>query len=111
MGDPIIVLTTIGGQEQGKGLARDLVSRRLAACVSVVSGVNSVYRWAGRVDEDEEVLLLIKTTTDRKEELKVHLIQVHPYEVPEFLVLSIREGGEPYIRWLVESVGDLQEED
>lgn len=111
MSEPIIVLTTIGSDEQGRGLAHDLVSRRLAACVSVVPGLTSVYRWAGRVDADPEVLLLIKTTTERREELKAHLVQVHPYEVPEFIVVPVRGVAEPYLRWLMDSVGDLQEGD
>ena len=104
--EPLIVLTTVGNPEQGKRIARELVEARLAACASCLPGGVSFYRWSGRVEEDVETLLLIKTRGERLGELKAHLLRVHPYEVPEFLVLSIRDGGEQYLRWLAESTGD-----
>lgn len=103
MNEPLIVLTTIGNPDQGRHLARDLVDARLAACVTCLPGQVSFYRWAGKVEEDSEMVLLIKTTEDRLSALKAHVLRVHPYEVPEWLVLSIREAGEGYLRWLVES--------
>jgi len=108
--EPLIVLTTIGNAEQGRRIARELVEARLAACVTCFPGLTSVYRWTGRVEEDSEVLLLIKSTGDRVEELKAHLLRVHPYEVPEFLVLPVREGGEPFLKWLGDSTGRLRED-
>jgi periplasmic divalent cation tolerance protein len=103
--EPLIVLTTIGNEDQGRRIARDLVEARLAACVSCLPRLLSFYRWGGRVEENEEWLLLIKTTSERLDELKAHLLRMHPYEVPEFLVLSVRDGGEAYLRWLAESTG------
>lgn len=105
MTEPLIVLTTIGNAEHGRRIARELVEARLAACVTCFPGLVSVYRWSGRVEEDGEMLLLIKTTGARVEELKAHVMRVHPYEVPEFLVLPVREGGEAFLKWLGESTG------
>ncbi len=105
MVEPLIVLTTIGNAEQGRRIARELVESRLAACVTCFPSLVSFYRWSGRVEEDGEMLLMIKSTQERLDELKAHLLRVHPYEVPEFLVLPIREGGEPYLKWLAESTG------
>jgi periplasmic divalent cation tolerance protein len=107
--EPLMILTTVGNAEQGRRIARELVEGRLAACVSCVPQVISFYRWSGRVEEDAETLLVIKTTGERLEDLKNHLLRVHPYEVPEFLVLPIRDGGEQYIRWLGESTGRSSE--
>lgn len=109
MTEPLIVLTTIGNAEHGRRIARELVEARLAACVTCFPGLVSVYRWSGRVEEDGEMLLLMKTTTARVEELKSHLMRVHPYEVPEFLVLPVREGGEAFLNWLGEATGGAAE--
>jgi periplasmic divalent cation tolerance protein len=109
MAEPIIILTTIGNAEQGRRVARDLVDARLAACVSCLPGVVSFYRWSGRVEEDGEMLLMIKSTSERLEELKAHVLRVHPYEVPEFLVLPVSEGGELYLRWLAEATGRVHD--
>lgn len=109
MTEPLIVLTTIGNAEHGRRIARELVEARLAACVTCFPGLVSVYRWSGRVEEDGEMLLLVKTTASRLEELKSHLMRVHPYEVPEFLVVPVREGGEAFLKWLGESTGGTTE--
>ena len=109
MMEPLIVLTTIGNAEQGRRIARELVEARLAACVTCFPGLVSVYRWSRRVEEDGEMLLMMKTTGERVEELKAHLLRVHPYEIPEFLVLPVRDGGEPFLRWLGESTGRVRE--
>ncbi|MFN8546836.1 MAG: divalent-cation tolerance protein CutA [Candidatus Eisenbacteria bacterium] len=103
MSRPLIVYTTVGNPEQGRHIARELVEARLAACVSCHPGWISFYRWAGKVEEDAEMLLMIKTTADRLAELKRHLLRLHPYEVPEILVVEVREAGEAYLRWLGES--------
>ena len=103
MGRPLIVYTTVGSAEQGRHLAREMVEARLAACVSCLPGWTSFYRWAGKVEEDAEMLLMIKTTSERVAALKSHLLRVHPYEVPEFLVTEVGEAGESYLKWLEES--------
>ncbi len=103
MSEPLIVFTTVGNPEQAKHLGRELVESRLAACVSCMPDVVSIYRWAGAVQEDSETLLWIKTTRARVEALRLHLLRIHPYEAPEFLVVSIEQAGEAYLRWLEES--------
>src|SRR5687768_14786349 len=100
---PRIVLTTVGADFDPRGLARDLVERRLAACVNIIDRVHSVYRWEGAVMEDGERLLLIKTTADRIAELKEVLFATHPYDVPEFVVIAIDRIEGPYLDWLRES--------
>jgi periplasmic divalent cation tolerance protein len=101
----VIVLTTLGADADAADLARTLVEQRLAACVNIVGDVTSIYRWKDGVEEDEEQLLLIKTTADLVEALQARLRELHPYELPEFLVVPVTGGSEGYLRWLLESVG------
>jgi periplasmic divalent cation tolerance protein len=98
------VLSTVASGDDGERLARALVERRVAACVSVLPGVTSFYRWKGIVQRDEERLLLIKTCADRFDELRAALVELHPYEVPEVIALPITAGHGPYLSWLEESV-------
>ena len=105
MSDRVVVLSTVGTDGDAVRIARALVERRLAACVNVVPGVRSVYRWKGRVEEDEERLLVIKTRRDRFEALREALVSLHPYELPEAIVLPVEAGHAPYLAWLDESVG------
>jgi len=100
---PLVVLTTVGAAFDARSLAHALVEARLAACVNIVAGMHSVYRWEGRVTGDDEQLLVIKTTDARLDALREELFRLHPYEVPEFVVLAV-ETSEGYGAWLVESV-------
>lgn len=95
-----MVLTSVGGALDAERIARELVERRLAACVNVVPGLVSLYRWKGRVERDEERLLLIKTRRARFAALREALLALHPYELPELLALPVAEGHEPYLAWL-----------
>jgi periplasmic divalent cation tolerance protein len=99
-----LVLSTVASAEDGERLARALVERRVAACVNVVPGVTSFYRWEGGVQRDEERLLVIKTRTDRFEALRSALVDLHPYEVPEVIALPISGAHGPYLAWLDASV-------
>jgi periplasmic divalent cation tolerance protein len=99
----VIVLTTFPADGDAMGVARALVDRRLAACVNVLPPMQSVYRWEGRVDEAAERQLVIKTTAARVDELKSAVASLHPYDVPEFVVVPISGGSDAYLRWLVES--------
>jgi len=101
--DARILLTTAPDRETAERIARALVERKLAACVNVLPGVRSVYRWKGAVEEADEVLLLAKTTADRIEELVRALSGLHPYEVPECVVLEAGRVEASYLAWLVES--------
>jgi len=104
MTDRVVVLSTVGTPEDAERIARALVERGLAACVNVVPGVTSFYRWKGKLEKDEERLLVIKTRAERLPALQEALVSLHPYEVPEAIALSIEAGHEPYLRWLDESV-------
>jgi periplasmic divalent cation tolerance protein len=100
---PVIVLTTTGPGFNAHALARALVEAQLAACVNIVPRIDSIYRWEGRVVEDLEQLLIIKTMDARVDALREELFKRHPYEVPEFVVLPIGATSDAYGAWLLES--------
>jgi len=99
-----IVLTTIGSESDALALARTLIDERLAACVNVLPAMISIYRWKGSVEQDHEHQVVIKTSSDRLSALEARLRQLHPYELPEFLVLNLAGGGAAYLAWVKESV-------
>ncbi len=101
---PVLVLTTVGAGFDAGALATSLVDARLAACVNIVDKLRSIYRWEGRVVEDAEQLLIIKTTDERVNALREALFVQHPYEVPEFVVVAISETSEAYGQWILDSV-------
>jgi periplasmic divalent cation tolerance protein len=94
------VLTTAPNSEVAAALARSLVEERLAACVNLLPGVRSVYRWEGAIQEDEEVLLIIKTQAARSDALAGRIKELHPYDVPEVVVLPAVGGSLPYLEWV-----------
>jgi len=100
MTDKIVVLSTCATAEDAARMARALVAAQLAACVNVLPQIRSVYRWKGELEEAEEFLLIIKTSRDLFDELKVELEKLHPYEVPEVIALPIVAGAENYLNWL-----------
>jgi periplasmic divalent cation tolerance protein len=102
----LLVLTTVARAEDAERIAEELVGRRLAACVNVLPGVRSIYRWKGALERDEERLLVVKTRADRFEALRETLLTLHPYEVPEVVAVPIEAGSPAYLRWLDESVGE-----
>jgi periplasmic divalent cation tolerance protein len=104
----LVVLSTVAKAEDAERIAGALVERGLAACVNVVPGVVSYYRWKGRLERDEERLLVIKTTAERFEQLRETLVSLHPYEVPEVVAIGIEAGHEPYLAWLDGAVADLR---
>jgi periplasmic divalent cation tolerance protein len=97
---PIIVLTTIGTASDGETVARTLVTEGLAACVNLLPEMQSVYQWKGELTVDRERQLIIKTTAGRLQALRTRLHQLHPYDVPEFLVIPVTEGSPQYLQWL-----------
>ena len=101
MTDALVVLVTAPAEQKAVEIARALVDERLAACVNVLSGVRSIYRWKGEVCEDPEVLLVVKTTAARFEALRSRVLALHPYETPEVIALPVEAGSEPYLRWIV----------
>ena len=102
--DVRIVLTTIGSEADGISIAKTLVDEGLAACVNVLPQMISIYRWKGSVEQDGEHQIVIKTTAERLAALEPRLRELHPYELPEFLVIDPAGGGAAYIAWVKESV-------
>jgi periplasmic divalent cation tolerance protein len=96
-----VVLTTAPDRDTAARLARVLVEERLAACVNLVPGVRSVYRWQGRVEEADEILLVVKTRADRADALARRVSDLHPYELPELLTLGPAGGSDAYLRWVM----------
>lgn len=104
MTDKRLVLTTVSSLEEGKQLARALVERRLAACVNIIPQIESIYWWKGEVEEAREYLLLIKTKEEAFERLREAISELHSYEVPECISLSVDDGTAAYLNWIDESV-------
>ncbi len=104
MADCWIALTTLSSREQAGQLAEALVAERLAACVNVLGPVASIYRWEGKVERDEEVLLFIKTTEAGVAPLQARVLELHPYDTPEFLAFEVGAGAPDYLAWVVSSV-------
>jgi len=100
MEDALVVLVTAPSPDQAAELARALVEERLAACGNVLPAIRSIYRWEGKVHDDAEALLVLKTTRGRFEALRERVIALHPYDVPEVLALPVAAGSAPYLAWL-----------
>ncbi|HEB54368.1 MAG TPA: divalent-cation tolerance protein CutA [bacterium] len=103
--EAVVVLCTAPA-EQAESLARTVVDESLCACVNIVPQVRSVFRWQGAVDVVDEHLLVAKTTAAAADSLRDRLAQLHPYEVPEVLVLPVSAGLPAYLRWVADSVRD-----
>ena len=99
----VIVLTTISLDVDASVLGTRLVEERLAACVNVLPEMDSFFRWRGAVERDQERQVIIKTTAARLPDLERRLHELHPYELPEFLVVAVEQGSEGYLRWLTAS--------
>ncbi len=99
----LVVLVTTPSPEKAAEMARALVEERLAACGNVVPGLRSLYRWEGRVQDDAEALLVLKTTRHRFQALRARVLALHPYEVPEVLALRVEAGHAAYLDWIADS--------
>lgn len=98
----LLVMTTAPNPDEAAALARTLVAEQLAACVQVVPGVRSFYRWQGEVQDDAELLLLIKTAPDRRQQVLDRLGELHSYDVPEAVTVRLDGGSPAYLAWLHE---------
>ena len=99
----ILVLTTCPGSITAKQIAQDLVANQLAACVNILSGISSYFRWGNKVDFDDEFLLLIKTTDDCYERVEKKIMSLHPHELPEIIAVPIQTGLAEYLAWIDDS--------
>lgn len=104
MTDKILVLSTAGSEAEASQIAHALVERRLAACVNIVPHIKSVYRWKEKIEESEEWLLVIKTTQAAFAAVRNALSELHSYELPECVSVSIEDGSAEYLKWIDESV-------
>jgi periplasmic divalent cation tolerance protein len=100
MTDKIIVLSTCASAEEAERIARQLLEKRLAACVNILAGTRSLYRWQGAIEEAAECLLIVKSRQGLWEELRAEIQRLHSYEVPEILLLPIDDGAPAYLNWL-----------
>lgn len=104
MTDLIVVLMTAGSLEEADRIAQALVAEMLAACVNVVPGITSVYRWQGEVQRDQEWLLIAKSCQDVLDALTRRVQALHSYDVPEIIALPVTGGSQAYLRWLTSEV-------
>lgn len=104
MTDTLVVLATAPNAEAAARLARTLVEEKLAACGNVVPAVRSIYRWEGKICDEQEALLVLKTPAKRFPELRDRILSLHPYQLPEVVALRIEDGSEKYIDWIVQSM-------
>jgi periplasmic divalent cation tolerance protein len=104
MTDKRIVLSTAGSEDEARKLARHLVEHQLAACVNIVPRVESIYRWQGKVESSQEWLLLIKTSAEKFPAVRDAVRELHSYDLPECIALTIEDGSPDYLQWLADSV-------
>jgi periplasmic divalent cation tolerance protein len=104
MTDKRIVLSTAGSEEEASRIGRALLERHIAACVNIVPQIKSIYRWQGKVEEAREWLLIVKTTAAAFAQVRQTIAELHSYDLPECISLTIEDGSPSYLRWIAESV-------
>ena len=103
--DVVTVIMTAPDSETAEALGRTLVTERLAACANVVPGIVSMYWWDGELQRDEEAMVILKTVEQQAQALEARAVELHPYAVPEVLVLAVSGGHAPYLAWVGHEVG------
>ena len=104
MTDKRIVLSTAGSEDEARKIALYLVEQKLAACVNIIPQIESVYRWKEKVESSQEYLLLIKTSAERFPQVRDAIRELHSYELPECVAISIEDGSSEYLQWLAYSL-------
>ena len=113
----IVVVTTVGTEEQAYLIAREIIARRQAACVNIVPAIRSIYRWKGKICKDGELLLIVKTLQEEFEGVASTIRELHSYELPEILSFGVSQGDQGFLDWIASSVdkdaefSDDEEED
>ena len=102
----LVIYCTCPDTSVASEIAEALLEQRLAACVNLLPNVQSIYRWQGRIERDDEVLLLIKSDATRFEQLKKQILDLHPYELPEIIGVPVEAGYREYLRWITQSLSD-----
>lgn len=100
----VVVVTTVGTEEQANLIAREIIARRQAACVNIVPGVRSIYRWKGKICTDGELLLIVKTLEEEFEAVAATIRELHSYELPEVLAFNVGRGEQSFLDWIKSSV-------
>lgn len=100
----IVVITTVGTEEQANLIAREIVSRRQAACVNIVPSIRSIYRWKGKICKDGELLLIVKTLAEEYDGVAATIRELHSYELPEILSFEMGRGDAAFLDWIASSV-------
>jgi periplasmic divalent cation tolerance protein len=98
--DAIVVFTTVASDEEAVKFVRALLDRRLIACGTLYAGARSLYRWQGKVADEREVVVMLKTRSGRLDSLRTAFAELHPYKVPELLALPVEAGSEKYLEWI-----------
>lgn len=109
MTDKILVLSTCASPEEAEKIARAVVEKKLAACVNILPAVRSIYRWKNAIEDDQETLLLIKSSRALFNELRSEIERLHSYEVPEAIAMPIVDGLERYLEWMAGALKDEQD--
>jgi periplasmic divalent cation tolerance protein len=102
--EPRIGLCTVPDRDAATRIAKALVTEQLAACVNIIPGIQSIYRWRGAVEQDEEVLLLIKTSNAVWPRLQERILALHPYELPEIISVRVQDGHSNYLNWIINNL-------
>ena len=102
--NPQIVLCTVPDRDTAEDIANILIAENLAACVNIIPGITSVYRWEDRIEQAEELILVIKTGGDAYRALQAKISDLHPYELPEIIAVPIQDGLPAYLNWLTQSL-------
>jgi periplasmic divalent cation tolerance protein len=110
MTDKIVVFVTCGNRKEAEQLAKSLVEKRLAACANLLPGISSWYWWENKVTQDEEILLVMKSSRPRFSELEKEVLRLHSYGVPEIIALPVVEGSANYLNWIESSLGGPEKE-
>jgi len=103
MNNYVIVFVTAGSEEIAAKISRTVVSEELAACANIIGGVRSIYRWKGKVEDEREWFIIMKTRAELFERLRDRVVELHPYEVPEIICAAIRDGLPRYLQWIADS--------
>lgn len=102
MTDAMLVLTTLPNADAAVELARSVVHEKLAACANILPAIRSIYRWKEKVQDDNEVLVMLKTRQEQFDRLRARILELHPYEVPEVLAVPVEQGYQGYLDWIAE---------
>lgn len=101
--EPVVIYITVSNEEEGVNIAKKLVEEKLAGCINIVRDIRSVYTWQGKIEDEHELLLIVKSDRKLFKRLKDRVKELHSYTVPEIIAIPIIEGSEDYLKWLQEA--------